>query len=237
MVLSEIIADIRDIASSGSDPIDFRISDENIIFWINQVRATLISQSIQKRTTFTDSWIQTIGCLKMQQTDKSECCEATTNCFLLKSVKPLPNTIETDDNNLVLSVHGIDGTEITKTNQFRYKYKKFNKFTGNRKGWFLRDNFLYIINDDLLSTVSVQGVFENPTELDQFVTCENIPCFNRDTTPYPISSKMASIITDIVVKTKVLPFLQFPRDTANDATNNPDQQLNPKTLSSIGGNK
>lgn len=222
ITLSHLISDIRDIASSGSNPIDFKISDENITYWINQVRATIISQSISKRNPITDDVIQTIGCIELEQVDKSLCCGIDTGCVLLRSKLVIPGTINTDEANLILSVTGLDGTQIHKSNQFRAKYKSFNKYTKFNKSWYLQNNYLYVINDLLLSEVAITGVFEDPTELSTFI-CNGESCFNISTSLYPINNKMASVITDTVIKTKVLPFLQFPADNQNNAKSDDNQ--------------
>ena len=65
--------------------------------------------------------------------------------------------------------------------------------------------------------VNVFAIFENPEELSEFTLCNNISsCFSWDS-PYPVSLKMANDITNIVMQTKVMPFLQMPQDTSNDA--------------------
>lgn len=218
ITLSHLISDIRDISNSGSNSIDFRISDENITYWINQVRATLITQELDKRQPIMDEWIQTIPCVELEQVDSSECCDIETGCVLLKSKLPIPDTIDTSEPNTILSVHGLDQTQIHKGNRFRAKYKKFNRWTGKNRSWYLKDSYLYIINDLLLEKVSISAIFEDPSELEAF-ECEGVSCFDPLTTRYPLSNKLASVVTDIVIKTKVLPFLQFPQDTTNNSTN------------------
>lgn len=218
ITLSHLVSDIRQIASSGSEPIDFRITDEQIIYWINQVRATLITQELDKRQPIMDEWIQTINCVELEQVDKSECPCETIDCIILKSKLPIPSTIDTSDPNCILSVHGMDQTQIHKGNRFRAKYKKYNKYTSKNKSWYLKDSYLYIINDLLLEKVAISGIFEDPSELSVF-NCKDEICFDKETSDYPISNKLSSVITDIVVKTKVLPFLQLPQDTSNNAYN------------------
>lgn len=224
----KIVADIRNIISSGSNPNEFKIEDEQILFWINEIRSMLISQAIQRKQDISDVWIQTLGCVELEQVDISDCCTVPIGCYGLRSIKQLPDTVETDRDNLILTVTGLDGTYISKVNRFSQKYKEFNKFTGNNKGWFIKDNYLHIVNDKILSMVTVQGIFEDPSDLRRFVDCSGVNCWNWDSN-YPCSMKMASMITDIVVKTKALPFIQFPADNTNDAINTPQSQA-PKTV-------
>jgi hypothetical protein len=64
LTTAKLVSDIRNIASSGSNPVEFKIEDSQILFWCNEVRSTLISQAIQKKQDLTDLWIQSITCLQ-----------------------------------------------------------------------------------------------------------------------------------------------------------------------------
>lgn len=213
-----IVQDIIEIASSGSTPNEFKIEEEQILYWVNQTRSKLISEAIKNRQTITDSWLQTIGCLELEQKDISDCCLVSLGCMGLKSKKQLPSTIETHIDNNIVSVTGLDGNPISKTNRFAAKYKQYNKYTGKNMGYFIKDNYLYVINDKIMQYVTVIGLFEDPSELKNFVDCSGNTCWSMDS-DYPVTQKMASQITDIVLKTKVLPFMQFPADNKNDAAN------------------
>lgn len=229
MKTSYIISDIRNIATSGSNPIEFKIEDSQILFWINEVRSTLISQAISKKQDISDTWIQVITCLELEQVDASECCNVQTGCYVLRTTVKLPDTIETWMDNTILKVTKPDGTIISKSNQFRSLYTSYNKFVGNKPYWYLKDGYIYVINEQLLETINVWGIFENPSELANFVSCNGDTCFSYDS-EYPCSLKMAQQITDIVLKTRVYPFLQLPADNTNDAVNMPDKPVNTKGL-------
>lgn len=229
MTVNQIISDIRNISSSGSNSVEFKIEDSQILFWCNEIRSMLISQAIQKRQDLTDSWIQAITCLQLEQVDASECCEITTDCYILKTIKQLPVTIETNNDNTIVRVTKADGSIIAKSNPFEAVYNKYNKYTGNKSNWYLKNNYLYITNNQLLESINVYGIFENPSDLSNYINCSNNACFGLDSN-YPCSLKMASTITDIVLKTKVYPFLQLPADNKNDGANYSDQQINTKGL-------
>lgn len=212
-----IIEDIRNISTSGGNSDDKKMSDELVLFWINEIRSMLISQAIAKRDTISDSWIQTITCFEMELADISDCCSVATGCYGLRSVKELPGTIETDANNMIIGVYTIEGEPISELNKIRSRYAKYNKFTGTDAGWFMKDNRLYIIGDTLLEMVSVSGIFEEPSELSRYTTCTGTACWDYDS-EYPVSLKMASMITDIIIKTKVQTTLNFPLDNSNNAS-------------------
>lgn len=230
MKLSEIVADIRNISTSGSNPIEFRIEEKQIIFWINEMRSLLISQALDKRKDISDVWVQSLSCLQLEQVDESDCCDVTTGCHVLRTVKEIPQTIEVNGDNSIIRVTNPHGIIIPKGNAFSVMYNKYNKFANNKISWYIKNKRIYLNSEDLLETINVFGLFENPMSLKGFSSCSGTPCFTVDS-EYPCSLKMATMITDIVVKTKVLPFLQLPSDNSNDAINKPDAPLNPKGLS------
>ena len=226
--LGEIIADIRNIATSGSNPVEFKIEEKQIEFWCNQIRSVLISQAIQRKQDLSDLWIQSISCLQLEQADESECCNAPVGCYVLKSVKKIPRTIESWTDNTIVKVVTPKGSIISKSNNFEVQYNKYNKYTGSKRNWYIKNDYLYITNEDLLDTVTIYGLFEDPSDLSEFISCDNNSCFNWDSI-YPCSQKMADSITNIVLKTKVFPYLQLPADNVNDAANL-NQPVNTKNL-------
>lgn len=214
--LRKLVADIRNIADSGKNNYSFRISDEQMAYWISEVRAMLISQAISKRQDISDVWVQEIPCVELELVDSSDCCIVATDCYILKTKQKIPITVETSSDNLILKVTKPTGDIIPKSNPFEVKYNKYNKYTGNKHQWYLRNGYLYVTSELLLEYVNIFAIFEDPEDLADFSTCYNtIGCFNWDS-KYPVSLKMANDITNIVMQTKVMPFLQMPHDTSND---------------------
>lgn len=212
-----LISDIRNIITSGGNSDDVKVSNEQILYWINEVRSMLIAQALGKRDNISDAWVQTIGCLEMELVDKSECCDVETNCMVLKSVQQIPRTVETDTANMIVGVYTIEGELIDEVSNQSSRYSKYNKFTKSKTGWYISNDYLYIINNTLLSMVSIAGIWEDPSDLEEFATCEGTPCWSTDS-EYPISLRMAGVITDIVVKTKAQTMMQFPEDVSNNAS-------------------
>jgi len=109
LTVRKIISDIRNIATSGSNPIDFRIEDSQILFWVNETRSMLISQAVKKREDINDSWLQQITCLPLISVDKSQCCEITTDCNILRTEVALPDTVDTSSDNFIVRVETDNG--------------------------------------------------------------------------------------------------------------------------------
>ena len=216
--LQHIISDIENLAASGQLTYSFRIEHEQIAFWIHEIRSMLISQAIQKGQDISDVWVQSIGCVEMKQVSTSECCEDTSNCYVLRSVSKLPLTIETHMDNSIIRVVTASGEIISKSNPFSTKFQEYSKYTKNTPRWYIKAGYLYVEGVSLLEKVTVYGLFENPEDLADWVNCEDEECFSWDDA-YPVSLKMANDITNIVFKTKIMPYFSTIPDTDNDAHN------------------
>ncbi len=160
LTVRKIISDIRNIATSGSNPIDFRIEDSQILFWVNETRSMLISQAVKKREDINDSWLQQITCLPLISVDKSQCCEITTDCNILRTEVALPDTVDTSSDNFIVRVETDNGTIISKTTPFESKYNSYGKYGSNKPKWYLKNNYLYIINEEVINSINVTAVFE-----------------------------------------------------------------------------
>ena len=224
ITMNHMIYDILEIASSGGLPADFSISETQIQYWIEQTRAILIKQKLAKNEDISDAWVNYIPCVGLELADSSECCEAPSGCYILKSTKRLPSTIDTWRDNSIISVSTMDGSLISKSNPLKVKYLSHNKYTSKIKAWYIKNNYLYIVNDEFLELVEVAGLFETPSDLKRFADCGGNSCFNNDSN-YPVTLSLATEITDIILKMKIIPFMTSPKDNSNNSNGQtPDQQ-------------
>jgi len=216
--LAQLTFDILNIASSGKENYSLRIEQEQVEYWVHQARSKFIAEAIQRRDNITDVWLQSISCMELTQVDASECCHVSLNCFVLRTVDKVPPTIEYHLDNGIIKVVTPDGTIIPKSNAFASNYGAYNKYTGNKRDWYLQNGYLYISVEQLLTYVTVYGIFENPADLSNYVSCSGDTCFSVDD-PYPVSLRMANDITNYIIKTKVVPFMKFKQDDTNDGSN------------------
>jgi len=217
--LNHLVYDIKNIAYGGIQSDDTPISDRQVAYWVNQVGADLKEQSMSTSRSIPDAFIQHIECVQLECIDPSECCGVDIGPAdkLLKSTQKIPMTIQRRGKNTIISVHSVDKrVSFAETSFYRQRVNKHNKYTGSKPRWFLKDNYLYIINGFVMDHVSLAGVFDDPTEVLEFSTCEGKPCFTWDS-PYPITNKIAGLITDIVLSKKMGIALQAPRDDSNDS--------------------
>ena len=217
--LRKITAQIFNLTYQGNWSDDADLKERLVEEWIAEVRSKLISQAISKRKNISTVWLQT-PIIQLDLYDKSFDPEIDSDCFILRSKLPLPRSIEGDDDNYILAVTDITNEKtFSKTNVFRSKTSKYSKFTGQSPKWYILNDFLYIINKNLMEECLVTGIFENPREVGRFMTQQLQAIWTEDT-KYPMSLKMTEELINIVFQTKVLPFKQMTSDDRNDAEDN-----------------
>ena len=219
--LNHYIFNLKNIASGGIASDDFSISEEQIKFWFNEYRALLIRQELSERATISDSYTQTIV-VEFAKVDVVEHCELSSDCFVLKSTKPIPKTIRRNSANSILSVKSLDERlTFSETNTSRKVFNKYNKYTPNAVRWYIKDDYIYIINNTKIQYARLTVILEDPSEAYNFQCAKNVSCYPNDDAEYPISLDMASRITDIIIKSRLQPMgYALKRDTANDGVNN-----------------
>jgi len=222
ITLNHLVYDIKNLAYGGSQSDDSPISDRQVAYWVNQGRSLLVEQSMSTTKSIPDAFIQHIECVDLECIKAEECCGValSTGERLLRSTQKIPITIQRSGKNTLISVSSINKlVGFAETSFYRQKVNKYNKYTGSKPRWFLKDNYLYIINGFVMDKVSIAGVFDDPTEVLEFSTCEGAPCFTWDS-PYPITNKIAKIISDMVLKEKLGIALSVSRDDKNDSRGN-----------------
>ncbi len=222
---------ILEFASSGSLPDDLNVTYELGRQWLEEYRSILIGQTLNKKDQVNDSIVQYIPCVDLEQVDAGTCCEEPIGCVVLKSIQRIPSTIDTYIDNWLISVLTPGGISISKSNPIKQRYQKFNKYTKNNRIWWIEDDFLFIKNDVFLDKVSVSLIAEYPSDVARF-TCSGKPCFNENS-DYPISTTMGSQVINMIIKEKLMPFMQFSADNSNNANSEtPKQIIDQKTAGS-----
>lgn len=224
--LKEINYNIRNLIRGGILSDDERIAERQVDFIIHSVRALFIRQAADKYQYISASSYQTI-CLDLTIVDKSDCPEIQTDCFILRSTDKLPNLIRSNRGLLYQEISAIDGSiSFPLIATSRSKWRSFNKFTATSKVAFIKNGYLYILNDILQEKASISGIFENPIEASNTSSC------SQSTDEYPLSSDMVDGLTNYIIRN----ILTFPLILRTDEMNDANGLIvnNPKTVNNAG---
>lgn len=208
--LKEINFNIRNLIRGGVLSDDERIASEQVDFIIHSVRSLFIKQASDKNQYLSPDLYQCI-CLDLTIVDKSECPEITTDCLILRSTDKVPSIIRTNKGLLLQEISAIDGSI---TYPFiplsRSKWSRYNKFTSHEKRAFMKNGYLYLINDLMQEKASLCGIFENP------ISADSLACASGDG-QYPLSGDMIDGLTNYIIR-NILTFpLVLRADEYNDS--------------------
>lgn len=211
-----IIFSILNSVRSGKVGNSESLSERFILFLAEGARAQLIKQSLDKNSSVSDGISSQIECLSVSQVD-SGTSNLETGCYLYKSNLALPKLIESKNRDMLLRVSSpeIGNIPFDLIPYERLPYCEATKFPITPVS--LRGGYLYLKTNKFLKKLTVEGIFQNPSDLEAFSNCSGSPCFDWDSN-YPVNLQMLPTIIEIV--TKQLRGGISPQDNINDENGN-----------------
>jgi|TARA_R110001606_G_scaffold220542_2_gene368384 hypothetical protein len=221
--LNTIVYDIVNTAYGGESSDDANLSFRQVAYWVKQERSLLLSQMMSKKVRVPAACVEYLNCVYMEPVDASECCEVDMGIYVLRSLNPIPTTIQRNGRDSILAVESLDGERaFSETTSTRRKWNKYNKYTSSNQRWYIKNNHLYISCDMRIEAVSVTGVFEDPEDTWKVNYCTSSEnpilsaCQYDWEFPFPISMSMAEQVASLILQKRIAITL----NTGNDETNN-----------------
>lgn len=229
MLRSEIIYSIMELIRGNKLSDDTVIDEREVEFQIDVCRAMLLRQEFNKPGRQIDhNLVQDLGCIQLEVADPADCCEIDTGCSILRTVETIPQAIELYNGPAITRIGPINKMNIpfSFVTYDQAIYAGNGKYNKNAVFAFLLNNRIYLITNNkiarLLEYINVRGVWENPQDAEDFVDCDNKPCYTLDS-KYPINSWMYPMLRDLVLE-KLGISLKIPKDDNNDANENLNKQ-------------
>lgn len=208
------------------------LNEELVKQYIKVVRAQLIRQILSKNIPLDSVFIQSLGCISLIKADKSDCCDFPVGCKVLRTQVPIPTPID-GGTSLITRVGPVNLFEKAYQNVQleRVPFLKTNQYTRNIIKWFKANinGYIYLVTDGSLQSlgqevVNIQGVFEDPEKVGEFINCSTgTACFNADS-PYPFPESMLPTLKEMVMKRFLMIETSQPIDKNNDNNENSKQQ-------------
>jgi hypothetical protein len=167
--------------------------------------------------------LQDLSCLELELVNPIDCCiDVPSECKVLRTKKVIPNTIELY---FTKGIATIGSPDILKPRFVLIDYSRA-PYIGNGRTTqkavyaFMYNQYLYVVSKDasvsLLKYITVRGIFEDPTELTDYVNCvDGKPCY-KSSDPYPINMWMWEYIKPQVLQ-QLMQKGAMPLDNNNDA--------------------
>lgn len=197
MKINEMIQRVLTLYSKGVPSDDSRLSRRFVYSKLLSSRALLLSQKLDKRQPVSQWAYQTLDCVELIKAQPYECpCLPAVGCQILRTKEPLPQPLTGLLNgHAIQSVTSLEGSiSFSETTWEAKKYKKGSKYTAAKPDFYIRNNYLYITTKAAPSVISITGLFDDPLEVDAFVTmCPDTPCID------PLSTNQRGIDDDLNV--------------------------------------
>lgn len=216
MTLLAHVYALKNLLTKGVASDDFSLSNRLIAHYLQISRALLIERKTDKYHFISEQSYQSL-CVNLELSQFHNCCnDVTLECKVLKSTTKLPKFLNSRWGNFlkVMDLTGIVIPEFSRTSDALSKYALVTP----KEGWFLHDNYLYIVNSKVLETVLLNALFEDPQEIHD-LNCPNKSgeCLDFMESEFPIDSDLVEPMYEITFKMLTRSF-SIPKDNENDSS-------------------
>lgn len=200
MTLNQIIYNIRNlIKDSRSD--DLKLTDRQLEYIINYVRARLIRQDLEKGRSLSDNVLQALTV-------------SLSGTPLVSNVLPTPLELHQSD-----AITYVGGADLTSPIQFTTRaqagWKQHSKYAAKNDMAFLHEGKLHVLGTRAAGPVTVVGIWEDPRAVYEYATPGTAYDGNQE---YPISFHMIQPLVELIVTKEINTFTQLKDDYVNDAS-------------------
>lgn len=206
-IVQDLLLIIRGSNISQSEPISKRQLEE----WIHQYRSLLLKRDLDKNKVANPDYIQEIPNLSISLIEGSEDNNIGSDCYISRTEVQLPKTIDLNAKSGLTYIGTILGNQIQLIPYTRFQWQQYKKYTSNDKLAFIRNQYLYVYNNELLTSVNVRGIFENPLELTDFDSYD----YRAN---YPIPRDKIPALKEMILKGELGIESQAPSDTKDDGS-------------------
>jgi hypothetical protein len=224
MTISKLVYDIRTAIRDTVD--DTRFSDKYIIYLYNLKRSKYLRNDANNLQKLIDTSILQKFCMDMEEVSVNECGLDYDCDTIMRSKTTIPLPLELHLKSAITEVKPT--LKITKpfnfVNKERAIWSQYSPFADSIYAFLDTDKKIYLISKSetvkLIDCVTVTGIFEDPLELQNYKNCCNCkdskPCFDENTTEYPLQGHHIDSIRLEIIK-DLVGSLNIPEDKINDA--------------------
>lgn len=204
-IVQDLLLIIRGSNISQSEPISKRQIEE----WVHQYRAFLLKQDIDKGKMVNSDYVQELPDIELEMIEGSEDNTVGSDCYILRTTQQLPKSIDLNHESGLVYIGTMLGDQIQLIPYNRFKLQQYKKYTNNDKVAFLRNQYIYILNSEVLKYINIRGIFENPLEIEDFNSVD----YNAN---YPMPMNMIPVLKEMILKKELGLEAQSFTDTKND---------------------
>lgn len=214
MTVREHVYAIKNLFNNGTASDDARLTNRLILHFLNIARLRLIKDKLDQTYYVSEQSYQDL-CLDLEPSSFHACCSIDYDyCPILRSTVTLPKFLDSKWGNQLKALD-LSGRLIPNITLTQVRYQQYG-LVPQQVGYFIHNNYLYVVNTTSLVKVIINGLFDNPEEI-HLINCPNTeetPC-DYLTEEFPIESDLIERMYRLVIELLTVFF-----STAQDLTNN-----------------
>jgi hypothetical protein len=219
VTLDNIVTDLLKVIRGSKVSQSETISRRQIEEWVNEYRALLLKQDLDKGKMPNPDYIQEISSLRLTVVDKTSGSDLLSSTYLMRTSVHIPKTIDLNFKPGIMYIGTIDGREIQFVPEGRTYWQQFKRFTSTAPMAFLRNRYMHISSVTPMQFITIRGVFEVPTEVGNLINADATQGTLGYRDAYPIPANMIPVLKEMILSRELGIMIQQPSDTKNDNNN------------------
>lgn len=224
MNIYEIIYAIKEAIKEYTD--DTKYTDDYLVYLVRLKRGFFLRREYNVAQRIVDQEISQTICMPLNLVEDTECPECwfdTDDCEVVRTIDPLPNTLELTNKNLILRVApiGVMKRKFDLVSREKAVYAGEGNYEKNTIFAFYHSNgHIYLKSKTdfykSMDAISVTAVFDNPMDAEKFKCGGDTACWDSTIDSYPIKEWMTDLIIKEIIRDIILT-KSIPEDETNNA--------------------
>lgn len=214
MTLLEHVYAVKTVLAHGPAPAEFSFSDRLIAHYLEVARAKLVERKIDKYHFISEQTYQD-WCVDLALSNFHDCCTGPSlDCKVLRSTIQVPKFLNSRWGNF-LKVMDLSGRVLPEIRPTQNRLSQY-AIVPLQEGWFMHNNYIFVVNSKVLEKILVNGLFNSPQEIHD-LNCpsnnNNCPDFMDEV--FPIDSDLVDDMYKITIE-NLMRSLSIPQDVENN---------------------
>jgi hypothetical protein len=200
----------------GPSSDDFSFDNRLIAHYLQIVRSTLLERKIDKYHFISEQSYQDL-CLTLEESNFHNCCDGPdTDCKILRSTLVLPKFLNSRWG-AHIKVMDLEGNVIPELSMTQNKFSKYASSKAKNIGWFIHNNYMYVLNNKVLSRILANGLYNDPQQV-ALINCQSSAgnCPELFDEEFPMDSDLVDSMYKMVLE-YLMKSRMYPKDLENDA--------------------
>ena len=220
--LKEIIYHLKNLKSQGVQSDDNKLSDQEVMFMVDQYRAKLIRQQYDRFKTINPQDVQDLGYVEVEPAPADEFF-AIGGFDVFQTVREIPRMISTDRGSAFTFV-GPSPVDLPfqRTSLTKLPWDRHSRYTKAVPKWFDTLSRVYVATEQPINEVFLLGVAESPYKVLEFKN--EIDYSDPYNFEYPISLTMLDSLYKMIAEAEFKIIGMGMEDRKNDGRESTPQQ-------------